>query len=68
MNKQRTIRMWHGDLPDRNKAILNAIAAPQLDRSWIYTGTLDEFEIRWGGVWCVIDGDIFVTVHGWGAR
>ena len=62
--------MYHGDLPLELKNILKDIAKPQLDRSWVYTGTLDDFDSHWNpSLWCVMGNTIFVTQHdGWGER
>lgn len=63
--KTRKIWMWHGMLPDKLKAKLEAFCEPIIDECssivFSYTGTLDNFEDKWGEKFIVMGEYICVT-------
>ncbi len=58
--KTRRILMWHGRMPEVFLNKLESFCDSQ-DESYTYTGTLDDFEQKWGGNFMVLGEFIAVT-------
>ncbi len=63
--KTRRIWMWHGTMPNSYMNKLASFCDSSDDDpviQYVYTGTLDDFEVSWGGKFMVM-GDIIAVTH-----
>jgi hypothetical protein len=67
--KTRKIWMWHGRLPQNLSDKLESFCDKDENGAYSYTGTLEDFEEKWGSRFIVMDNFIGITQYSsFGAR
>ncbi len=61
--KTRRIWMWHGRLPQNLLDKLESFCEKDGNDAYSYTGTLENFERKWGSLFIVRDNFIVITQY-----